>query len=81
MIRRPKLRIVKQADGEHDDDHEADREHELDRRRQAARGSSRSPAARPSTAIAKRSRMRSMKTVPNVRLSETGLLILSRYAR
>ena len=48
-------------------------------RRAAGRsGSSRSPAARPRTAIANRSRIRSMKTVPNVRLSETGLLILSR---
>ena len=36
------------------------------------------PAIRPSTTIANRSRMRSMKTVPKVRLSDTGLLIFSR---
>ena len=39
------------------------------------------PAARPRMAIAKMSRIRSMKTVPKVRLSEAGLFILSRYAR
>ena len=36
------------------------------------------PAARPRMAIAKMSRIRSMKTVPNVRLSDAGLFILSR---
>ena len=39
------------------------------------------PAASPSTAIANRSRMRSMNTVPKVRDRDTGELILSRYAR
>ena len=34
-----------------------------------------------SMTIANRSRIRSMNTVPNVRLSDTGLLIFSRYAR
>ena len=36
------------------------------------------PTARPMIAIAKTSRIRSMKTVPNVRLSEATLFILSR---
>ena len=36
------------------------------------------PASRPRVAIANRSRIRSMNTVPNVRDSETGALILSR---
>ena len=70
MIRRPKLRIVNRPTREHDDDDEADREDELDLRAAARRGSSSSPAASPSTTIAKRSRTRSMKTVPNVRLSD-----------
>ena len=39
------------------------------------------PTARPRIAMAKMSRMRSMKTVPNVRLSDAGLFILSRYPR
>ena len=39
------------------------------------------PDARPSIAIANRSRTRSMNTVPKVRDRETVLLILSRYAR
>ena len=39
------------------------------------------PNASPRTTIANRSRIRSMNTVPTVRLSETGLLILRRYAR
>ena len=36
------------------------------------------PAARPSSAIANRSNTRSMKTVPNVRLSETSKFSRSR---
>ena len=36
------------------------------------------PAARARIAIAKMSRMRSMNTVPNVRLSDASLFILSR---
>ena len=36
------------------------------------------PAARPRIAIAKMSRIRSMKTVPKVRLSDASLFILSR---
>ena len=39
------------------------------------------PAAMPSSAIANRSRTRSMKTVPNVRDNDAVLLIFSRYAR
>ena len=39
------------------------------------------PAARPSSAIANRSRMRSMNTVPRVRDPDTLALILSRNAR
>ena len=53
-----------------DDDPDADREHDLDRRRQAG---PEAPEAggQAEDAIANRSRMRSMKTVPKVRLSET----------
>ena len=71
MIRRPKLRSVNSpmAAGR-------PRRRRRGRRRTGspAAGPSRKlqkPAARPRMAIAKRSRMRSMKTVPNVRLSET----------
>ena len=39
------------------------------------------PAAMPRSAIVKMSRIRSMNTVPNVRLSDASLLIRSRYAR
>ena len=39
------------------------------------------PAARPISAIANRSRMRSMNTVPSVRDPDTFALILSRNAR
>ena len=39
------------------------------------------PAAIPRIAMVKMSRIRSMNTVPNVRLSEASLLIRSRYAR
>jgi hypothetical protein len=39
------------------------------------------PAASPSSEIAKRSRIRSMNTVPNVRLRDTAVLILRSQAR
>ena len=70
-----------QADRGDDHDHDADDEDESG---SPAAGPSRKlqkPAASPRIAIANRSRIRSMNTVPKVRLSETALLILSSYAR
>ena len=77
MIRRPKLRIVNSPTARTTTTTTPIAEHDLDRRRQAVRKLQK-PAASPRMAIAKRSRTRSMKTVPNVRLSEAVLLILSR---
>ena len=76
-IRRPKLRNVNSPMASTTHDRDAHDEED----RIAGGSPSRKlqyPAARPRMAMAKTSRIRSMKTVPKVRLSDAELFILSR---